>query len=401
MKKHAVERAELDGLIEKITTDANDEGEQLWAFRQAFEDNAAVPCAATVAGAPVEVLQFDYDGNHRRGLTAQCRGADGRKHVVAASELIIPLETQAGQLLAAYRKWMGVEPFLAGSRGAARRKSAVATQDVGGLVELVVLSVKQNAVRCRPLGRDDTITLRAARLWDVAPGEIAVVRTAKHWIYGGNPYLSGTIESTRLDVKALGLTPLRLEPQGTWNPSEHYWGEPRDPIENWAKPIIARGPRPRYEMEQVLPGWDPDDIDSDPITESNDCRDAGDWGAAYKILMDACQADLRCLDAHAHLGNMSFDTRPKDAIRHYEAGVRIGELSLGEEFGGLLPWGLIDNRPFLRCLHGYGLCLWRLARCEEAVAVFDRMLWLNPTDNQGVRSLIGEVRAKMRWTPDE
>ena len=77
--------------------------------------------------------------------------------------------------------------------------------------------------------------------------------------------------------------------------------------------------------------------------------------------MDLCQADLRCLDAHAHLGNSVFDWRPEEAIRHYEAGVRIGELSLGEGFDGLLPWGWIDNRPFLRCMHGFGLCLWRLA----------------------------------------
>ena len=33
--------------------------------------------------------------------------------------------------------------------------------------------------------------------------------------------------------------------------------------------------------------------------------------------IDLCEADLRCLDAHAHLGNLMFDARPEDAIRHY------------------------------------------------------------------------------------
>ena len=61
--------------------------------------------------------------------------------------------------------------------------------------------------------------------------------------------------------------------------------------------------------------------------------------------------------------------RPKEAIRHYEVGVRIGELSFGDSFEGLLPWGWIDNRPFLRCMHGFGLCLWRLDN-EEAAAIF-------------------------------
>ena len=165
--------------------------------------------------------------------------------------------------------------------------------------------------------------------------------------------LEGEIESARLDAGALGLVPLRLEAQGTWDPQEEYWGEEGEPIEAWTEPIIARGPRPAFEMEQVLPGEDPDDPYADPIIESNDLKDAGDVAGAHRILMELCQADLRCLDAHAHLGNLVFDHRPGDAIRHYEVGVRIGELSLGADFDGLLPWGHIDNRPFLRCMHGY------------------------------------------------
>jgi hypothetical protein len=113
--------------------------------------------------------------------------------------------------------------------------------------------------------------------------------------------------------------------------------------------------------------------------------------------MKLCETDLRCLDAHAHLGNLAFDHAPKEAIRHYEAGVRIGELSLGREFDGVLPWGLVDNRPFLRCMQGLGLCLWRLGRTEDANALFDRMLWLNPSDNQGIRFLVGDVRSGVPW----
>ena len=36
----------------------------------------------------------------------------------------------------------------------------------------------------------------------------------------------------------------------------------------------------------------------------------------------------------------------------------------------------------------------------EAEEVFERMLWLNPSDNQGVRFLITEVREKRPWKPD-
>jgi hypothetical protein len=303
--------------------------------------------------------------------------------------------------VAAYRRWLGLEPYppATTARAGLRRQHKAAPTDVYlcGPVELVALSLTEKAARCRLLGSDRAITLRASRLWDVVPGEIVVVKPRKQWSYAGHPYLSGEIASTRLDVNALGLVPLRLEDQGTWNPADHDWGDEDEPIEAWAKPIIARGPWQQFEMEHVLPGADPDDPDSDPITESNEVKDAGDPGQACRILMALCQADLRCLDAHAHLGNVEFEHHASVAIRYYEVGLRIGELSLGDSFDGLLPWGHVNNRPFLRCMHGYALCCWRLGRLEEAERVFGRMLWLNPSDNQGVRFLIGEVRARRSW----
>jgi len=269
--------------------------------------------------------------------------------------------------------------------------------DLSSPIELVVLSVKERAAPCQLLGANLNLTLRASGIWDVVPGEIVTVEPRKYWRFSNHPYLSGEILSTRLDVAALGLVPLRLRDMGMWDPDKEYWGEEGEPVEEWAKPIIVRGPRREYEMEQVIPGEDPDDPFSDPIIESNDLKHAGFPVEAYRMLMELCRSDLRCLDAHSHLGHFFFDREPKAALRHYEVGVRIGELSLGEGFDGLLPWGFTDNRPFLRCMHGYGLCLWRLERFDEADRAFERMLWLNPSDNQGIRFLIDDVRAKTAW----
>jgi tetratricopeptide (TPR) repeat protein len=394
-------KSDVDRLIADITVDAHGDDKQLRAFHHAVCDGFDLPCDAFVIGEPVAVVALDYDGNPRRGLIARCRRDDGSDHLVSAAEVVLAPHARGGKLLAAYRKWLGLDPLdekvAVPARQKRQHKVADSDLDLSGPIELVVLSVKEKAARCRLVGSDRVITLRASRLWDIVPGEIAVVKPRKRWSYAGHPYLSGEIESARLDVAALGLTPLALKDEGEWDPRDEYWGEEGEAVDEWAKPIIARGPRTAFEMEQVVPGGDPDDFDSDPICESNDLKNAGDGAAAYKVLMELCQADLRCLDAHAHLGNLVFDHRPQDAIRHYEVGVRIGELSLPADFDGLLPWGLIDNRPFMRCLHGYGLCLWRLGRFEEAERVFDRMLWLNPPDNQGVRFLIGEVRAAAAW----
>ena len=395
----------MDKLIEEITVDAYGDDEQLWAFRQAFEDDVALPADGFVIGEPVSVIAIDYDGNERRGLTAKCRREDGSEYVVAVSDVVLPQISVGTRYIAAYRRWLNLDPYPAGTQKTSRRrrqdKATDDDIDLSKPVELVALAVMERAARCRLRGSDQIITLRASRLWEVVPGAIVTVTPRKQWRYGGHPYLSGEIQSTRIDVKALDLAALGLEEMGKWDPEEEYWGEEDDPIEDWAKPIIAHGPRPMFEMEQVLPGEDTDDPFNDPITRSNDLNDAGERAEAEKILMELCQADLRCLDAHSHLGNFVFDHWPQNAIRHYEVGLRIGELSLGDDFAGVLAWGLIDNRPFLRCMHGYGLCLWRLGRFDEAEHIFEKMLWLNPYDNQGVRFLIDEVKAKTAWEDRE
>ena len=397
-----VERTKgTNALLDEILTDANGDDEQLWAIRQAFEDNVAVPADAFVIGEPVEVVAIDYDGNTRRGLTVRCRRQDGNAYVVAASDIAFPEGSEGARHVAAYRRWLGLDPVpqceAAPSGRARRHKATEGDLDLGAPIELIVLAPKERAARCRILGTEREITLHSKDVWKMVAGEIVTVRARKQWRYAGHPYLSGNMEGHRLDVKALGLVPLLLKDEWLWDPSDTYWGEEGEPLEEWAKPIVARGPRPSFEMEQVLPGTDPDDLDSDPILDVSELHAAGDRIGAEKLFCEMLTADLRCLDAHAHMGNFVFTHRPEAAIRHYEVGVRIGEMSLRDDFDGLLSWGRIDNRPFLRCMHGLGLCLWRLGREDEAAALFERMLWLNPTDNQGIRFLLSEVRAGERW----
>jgi len=405
-RKNSIDKdlAVLDELIGEITTDAYGDDEQLWAFRQVIEDDVPLPADGFVIGEPVSVVEIDYGGNSRRGLTAKCRREDGSVYIVAASEVMFPEGSVGARYVAAYRRWLGLDPYPSEAQPPARRKrrpkAADDDLDLSRPVELIPLAVKESAARCRILGSDRILTLRTGGLWNIVPGEIVTVAPRKQWRYANNPYLSGEIVSSRLDVSALGLVPLKLHLMGMWKPEEEYWGEPDEPIEEWAKPIIARGARPAFEMEQVLPGADPEEL-QDPIIDAVDLKNAGNRHEAVKLLMELCESDLRCLDAHAHLGHFTFDNHLEKAIRHYEVGLGIGKLSLPAGFDGILPWGHIDNRPFLRCLQGYGLSLWRLKRFAEAALVFERMLWLNPPDNQGVRFLIDAVRAGNPWRAEE
>jgi len=122
------DRAALEELIEEITVDAYGDDEQLWAFRQAFEDEVSLPADGFVIGEPVVVVKIDYDGNERRGLTATCRRADGSEHVVGASDVVFPEESSGARYVAAYRKWLGLEahlPRVSNSRRRGSRKQRV------------------------------------------------------------------------------------------------------------------------------------------------------------------------------------------------------------------------------------------------------------------------------------
>ncbi len=60
--------AALDERIGVITADVTSDDEKLRAFRQAFDDQVALPADRFVVGQPVSVLAIDYGGNARRGL---------------------------------------------------------------------------------------------------------------------------------------------------------------------------------------------------------------------------------------------------------------------------------------------------------------------------------------------
>lgn len=400
-QKKSRNRAGLKAPFARFIAGAKTEDQQLRALEVAARVEVALPAEAFVVGEPVIATEVAYGGHPRAGLTLRCeRGA--RRFSVGLADVAFPPGSPGARFVAAYRAWLGLgelEPaeHVAGPIPAARPKAETTDLVVGEPVELVVLACKRNALRCRVLGTSREVTLRAA-VRDEVPGAIITVTLTRQWTHARHPYVTGDITGMRFDVVSLGLSPLALLPQGEWAPEDEYWGEPGDPIEAWAKPIIARGKRPMFEMEQVVPGIAPGDFDSDPILEAAELRSAGDWRGAYELLMNLLAKDLRCLDAHAHLGNLEFErTSPRQALAHYELGMSVGALSLGKDFGGVLSWGHLDNRPFLRCMHGAGLCAWRLGDVRTAEALFKKMLWLNPSDNQGARFNLAAIEAGKTW----
>jgi hypothetical protein len=163
--------------------------------------------------------------------------------------------------------------------------------------------------------------------------------------------------------------------------------------------VIGAGVRPSFEMEQVLPGISLDDWDSDPIVDAAELHRAGYHRDAIRVLEGLLAIDDRCVDAWGHLGLIALDTRgPGPAVELYETGVAVAERSLPDGFHGVLPWGMIDNRPFLRCLHGLALCAWRQRRWDDAEAIFTARVWLDPSQPLDALACLQPVRTHQRWT---
>lgn len=266
MTKRARNNADASRLLEQIIAGAEDEAEQLWALAEAVVAGVKVPADAFVVGEPLQVMVVDCEGDRRVGLLATCRRGD-ETYVVGFADVVFSPGSDGARFSAAYRTWLGLAPHDAGRsttpRPTRRHKAETADLDLSLPLELIVLARKSTALRCQIPGTERELTLRTPVREEV-PGEIITVIPARQWTHAGHPYLSGKVSSSRLDVGELGLVPLGLRPEGDWDPAEEFandededWSEddeedepPRNP--DWLTPIIARGTRPMFEMEQVI-----------------------------------------------------------------------------------------------------------------------------------------------------
>jgi tetratricopeptide (TPR) repeat protein len=277
-------------------------------------------------------------------------------------------------------------------------KDPMTAESEPSLVDAVVLKVNEQSARVRILAETESLTFKSRDVWNVFPGQRVTLALQKRWTWNGDPYASGHIHDARIAVDEIGLTPLPLsggDPMDLRSGYEPYRRpDPYAPL--WR--AFTATPRRDFIMDPIawgqLPGVDDGD---NPTCDAADLAERGDYTGAYELLMQVLTRDLRVLDAHAHLGNLEFDASPKRALVHYEIGMRIGALSVPEGFDGVLLWGHVTNRPFLRCLHGYGLCQWRQGLLAQAQQTFERILSLNPPDNQGARFCWDDVRRGRSW----
>lgn len=193
---------------------------------------------------------------------------------------------------------------------------------------------------------------------------------------------------------------LAIESFGEWSPREELFEDIDDEQEEFSHPydkILHAGKRSCWEMENILPGYNPENFDC-PIGDGIEIMNTGDWYGAIQHMKNLLAQDERCLDAYAHLGNWYFEDEDLSKAKNfYKMGTAIGLKSISNKINDVFPWGVIENRPFLRCLHGLGITLYRQRNVVDAMSIFQKIVWLNPRDNQGARFLIDSLVNGVKW----
>jgi tetratricopeptide (TPR) repeat protein len=99
------------------------------------------------------------------------------------------------------------------------------------------------------------------------------------------------------------------------------------------------------------------------------------------------------MEIHNFLGVRLWDAGLRDeASEIWGRGHQIGYALLPHNFKGRISWNDLDNRSFLRVSYGHMLGLCHREQPKKSLALANKLLRWNSSDNQGVRLLVGDLK---------
>jgi len=132
----------------------------------------------------------------------------------------------------------------------------------------------------------------------------------------------------------------------------------------------------------------------DKFGEGIELWQTGHTRSAEKIYKEIIAEFPGFIDVYHHLGLLYEESgRDRLAFENWLKGYQIGKTCFPHNFTpgkDLLPWAFLENRPFLRCTHAFGLCFFDGGNLAKAMELFEFIISANPNDNQGIRALLVE-----------
>lgn len=141
------------------------------------------------------------------------------------------------------------------------------------------------------------------------------------------------------------------------------------------------------KLHEMADAWKQDDPKWRAQELAYDALESDDPIEALRLVHEALKLDPDCTEAqHAMVSLMPMDLDSR--IRLMRETVDKAERNMGEDFIRETTghfWGTLSTRPYMRAKRELGELLAAAGQLEDAIAVFERMLELNPDDNMGAR----------------
>lgn len=112
----------------------------------------------------------------------------------------------------------------------------------------------------------------------------------------------------------------------------------------------------------------------------------------------ALRKDPGCIEALTYLADHAKE--PADAVKLLRKAVDAGQQLWGEvafEYGDDMTWwGFSATRPYMRAIQALGATHLEMGNDIAARECFERLLEMNPDDNQGIRHLLAQMEPPAR-----
>lgn len=217
----------------------------------------------------------------------------------------------------------------------------------------------------------------------------------KEWDYKNHQYISGEVIKSEFIESNISIDGLDYESSGIWNPYEMFGDDAKEFFSDY----INEGFRESFCFHDYS-GYGFYEKDEDPVSDAWDYSDMGDIKKTYTILTKLLEDYPQCIDALVHIGHIHFDSKYKleIAYHNYHTAILIAEKKFTSKiYDGIFLWSNLDNRPYLRALHGKCLASWKLENFSEALILAKQLYRMNPPDNLGARFLIEKIENKVKW----
>lgn len=235
--------------------------------------------------------------------------------------------------------------------------------------QYLVLKLNNMGYRTRDLETGTIVSIKGVVDFKTFELDTITVEVDKEWVFKKTSYVSGNLLKSELILANLAVPPLEFE----------------------------KVERNKFEFKDYT-GFGFYSPGRDPVYEATQMEGSKGYDALARLWEQYPQ----CIDALVHMGTMSFATpdMERSSFNCYTGAIHIAEQSLPFDETSQFPWEYLNNRPYLRALHGLACWYWKQGDFDAAAVPARKILRLNPRDNQGARFVLEAVRNKEIYRPD-